>query len=277
MQYWKRLTLLAGLLLALAPTLAAPPVKPPALLKLTITGSSTMAPVVSDLAQRFSAQHPEVKIEVQMGGSGRGISDVREGKARIGMVSRALKPDEQDLFAFAIARDGVALVVHRDNPVRAVTRAQLADIFSSTITNWKALGGADAPVVLISRTPGRGSLESITTYTGIQEEKIKSAMLAGENTEALNALLANRNALTFFSLGMAERAVAQGSAIRLLALNGIPANASTLQDGSYPLTHPLHLVTRDLPRGGIKEFISFVLSSQALSTIEQHDFVPYLN
>ncbi len=271
MQPWKRLTLMAALLLTLVPALAAQPVK------LTITGSSTLAPVVAELARRFSAQHPEVEIEVRMGGSGRGISDTREGKADIGMVSRALKTDEKDLFAFTVARDGVALVAHRDNPVKAVTRTQFADILTGKIANWKALGGADAPIALISRPHGRGSLESVTAYAGIQEEQIKAAALAGDNAEALKALLANRNALVFLSVGMAEHAAAQGSAVRLLALDGVPAGVRTMRDGSYPVVRQLNLVARAVPAGMAKAFVAFALSSQARSVIEQYDYVPYLD
>lgn len=273
MPLWKRLIPLAGLLLALAPALAAPPA--PA--RLTITGSSTLAPVVAELARRFTAQHPEVKIEVRMGGSGRGISDAREGKADIGMVSRALKADEKDLFAFTVARDGVALAVHRDNPVKAVTRAQVVDLLTGRAANWKALGGADAPVRLISRPAGRGSLETIVAYAGIREDEIKPATLAGDNAEAVKALLADRNALVFISVGMAEHAVAQGSAIRLLALDGVPASVRTVQDGSYPTARPLNLVTRAIPLGPAGKFIQFALSPQARGAIEQYDYVPYPN
>ena len=277
MQPWKRLALTAGLLLALAPALAAPPVKPPTPVKLTITGSSTLAPVVAELARRFSAQRPEVKIEVESGGSGRGISDAREGKADIGMVSRALKADEKDLFAFTVARDGVALVVHRDNPVKAVTRAQFADILIGKIANWKALGGADAPITLISRPHGHGSLESVATFAGIKEEEIKAAALAGDNPEPLKAVLANRNALVFFSVGMVEHSFEQGSAIRLLALDGVAASIKTVQDGSYPMSRPLNLVTRAIPNGVAREFITFALSPQARAVIEENDYVPYLD
>lgn len=277
MSTWKRLALAAGWLFALGAALAAPPAKAPAPVKLTITGSSTLAPVVTELARRFSAQHPEVKIVVQTGGSGRGVSDARAGTADIGMVSRALKPDEKDLFVFTMARDGVALVVQRDNPVTGVTRAQFIDILTGRAAHWKALGGADAPISLISRPAGRGSLETVTQYTRIAEDEIKAAALAGDNAEALKALLANRNALVFMSVGNAEHAVMQGSAIRLLALDNVPAGVVTVQDGRYPMARPLSLVTRAMPSGKVKAFITFALSPQAHGVIEQHEYVPYLD
>lgn len=77
--------------------------------KVVITGSSTVAPLVAEIAKRFEQHHPGVRVDVQSGGSSRGISDARSGLADIGMVSRALKPDEADLNAATIAMDGVVL------------------------------------------------------------------------------------------------------------------------------------------------------------------------
>jgi len=92
--------------------------------KLLITGSSSMAPMVEELGKRFRTRHPGVVIAVERGGSGRGVADVLEGKADIGMASRELTPKEQALFAIPIARDGIEFVVHKDNPLGGLTRAR---------------------------------------------------------------------------------------------------------------------------------------------------------
>src|SRR5438034_11616078 len=84
---------------------------------LVLAGSSTLAPLVAEIGKRFQTWYPAVQIDVQMGGSSRGIHEARQGAVDIGMVSRALTPDESDLLGFAIARDGICLLVHRDNPV----------------------------------------------------------------------------------------------------------------------------------------------------------------
>jgi len=132
--------------------------------KLLITGSSTMAPMIQELARRFRARHPGVAIAVEAGGSGRGVSDVLEGKADIGMASRELAPKEQALFAIPMARDGVVFVVHKGNPVGALTRAQAIEVFTGKITNWRALGGHDARIEAVTRPDGRGSIELTAPY-----------------------------------------------------------------------------------------------------------------
>ena len=85
---------------------------------ISISGSSTIAPLMTEIGQRFETRHPGVRVDVQSGGTSRGIQDVRGGLAAIGMVSRALNADERDLTAHAIARDGIAMIVHADNPLK---------------------------------------------------------------------------------------------------------------------------------------------------------------
>ncbi len=109
--------------------------------ELRLSGSSTIAPLMLEIAGRFEKQHPGVTVDVQTGGSGKGIADVRTGIAEIGMASRALKGDEQDLAATTIALDGVGMIVHKSNPVAEWSRQQIIDIYQDRIRNWNELGG----------------------------------------------------------------------------------------------------------------------------------------
>lgn len=245
--------------------------------KLAVTGSSTLAPLVTELARRFRLLHPGVEIAVEAGGSGRGAADARSGKADIGMVSRALHPDENSLFAFTIARDGIALVVHRDNAVKALGRAQFIALLSGKTANWKEVGGADAPVHVISRTPGHASIEIVSYFFGLSPEDIKPQRITGDNAEALRAVLEDRNALSFFSVGLAESSARKGQPLRALDVDGVPASSATVRDGSYPLARQLNLVTRAVPKGAGRAFIEFALSPQARDIIRQYGFVPYEN
>src|SRR5687767_11588292 len=83
--------------------------------KLVLTGASTVAPLAAEIGKRFETMRPGVRVDVQTGGSGRGINDARQGLADIGLVSRVLKDDEKDLLAFPIARDGVCVILHQAN------------------------------------------------------------------------------------------------------------------------------------------------------------------
>lgn len=243
--------------------------------KLTLTGSSTLAPVMTELAKRFMAANPGVNITVETGGSSRGAADALSGKADIGMVSRALHPGEKNLFVFTIARDGIALVVHGSNPVKSLSRAQVIDILSGKTANWKAVGGNDAPIHVGSRKPGHSSIEIVTHYFGLAPEAITQQHVVGDNAEALQMLLDAPNLLTYFSVGLAENSLQKGMPLRTLPVEGVAATSEAVRNGSYPLSRPLNLVTRGVPKGVARAFIEFVQSRRARELIAEYDFVPY--
>ncbi|WP_051293831.1 substrate-binding domain-containing protein [Pseudoduganella violaceinigra] len=103
--------------------------------QLRIAGSSTMAPLVAAIAQRFRTRYPAVGISVEAGGSGRGLAETRAGNVSIGMVSRAIGASDKGLYSLPIGRDGVALVVHGANPVQTLPARQVAAIFTKPWNN----------------------------------------------------------------------------------------------------------------------------------------------
>ena len=127
--------------------------------RLTLTGSSTVAPLMAEIAKRYEKQHPDVRVDVQMGGSSRGIYDARLGLADIGMVSRALKPAEHDLTPYRIAMDGIGIILHKDNPVATLSDQQIIDIYTGKIQNWKTVGGHDQAIVVVNKAEGHSTLE----------------------------------------------------------------------------------------------------------------------
>jgi phosphate transport system substrate-binding protein len=245
--------------------------------QLLLTGSSTMAPLVTAIAKRFQTLHPGVRVEVQMGGSGRGIADARQGKADIGMASRALTEKERDLQGFPIARDGVALVVHKTNPVPSLTDRQVVEIYSGKITNWKQLGGHDAPILVVKAEPTRSSTELFTHYFGLRYEDLKAQREVGDNPARIKLLIENPNALLYMSVGEAERKAQVGVPIKLMPVGGVAATSKNIRNGNFPISRPLTLVTRELPKGLARTFIEFALSSQVTDLVLTHDFVPYLD
>lgn len=243
--------------------------------RLLITGSSTMCPLIAEIGRRFQELHPEVRVEVQCGGSGRGINDAREGKADIGMASRALTEKERDLYGFPIARDGISLIVHKDNPVTSLSDAQVAGIFTGRITNWRRVGGRDAAVIVVNPGKGYSSAELFTHYFKLNYEDIKTGITAGDNPIRIRAVLDNPNAIAYTSSGEAERTATAGVAIKPLPFNNVMPTSRNVITGNYPITRPLTLVTKNLPSGRVKEFIDYCLSSSVIDLIERFDFVPY--
>ncbi|MGH8487683.1 MAG: substrate-binding domain-containing protein [Gammaproteobacteria bacterium] len=170
--------------------------------KLVVTGSSTIAPLVAEMAKRFEQQNAGVRVDVQTGGSSRGIADAKTGVADIGMSSRNLKPEEAaELKEWVLAKDGICFLVHKDNPIRALTNDQIKAIYTGAIGNWKQVGGADRQLVAINRADGRAELEQFSAFFKLKPEEIKADLIAGENQQGIKLVAGNPDALVYMSVG----------------------------------------------------------------------------
>ncbi len=241
--------------------------------QITITGASTIAPLMLEIAKRFESEHPDVRIDVQTGGSSRGISDTRQGLADLGMVSRPLKPDEADLKAFPIALDGVSVIIHKSNPIEALTDEQIVDIYKGKITNWSMVGGADAPITVINKADGRSTLELFLKHFGLDAKDIKAQVVIGDNEQGIKTLVGNPNGIAYVSIGTAEYGTSRGVPIKLLPSRGVPATTEAVRAGTYSLRRPLNLTTREEPKGIVKELIEFSRSAKVHDLIQGQYFV----
>lgn len=243
--------------------------------RLVLTGSSTVAPLAGEIARRFEAINSGVRIDVQTGGSSRGIQDTRNGTADIGMVSRALNPDETDLHAFTIALDGVSIILHTNNRVAALGKQQIADIYTGKITNWKSVGGADARITVVNKAEGRSTLELFLQYFQLKNSEIKPHIIIGDNPQGIKTVAGNPHAIGYVSIGAAEYEAERGAPIRLLALDGVDASVANVRNGTFPLSRPLNLITSREPKGLIKRFLEFSRSLQIHDLVEAQYFVPF--
>lgn len=250
--------------------------------KLTMTGSSTIAPLAGEIAKRFEVLHPEVRIDVQTGGSSRGIADARSGLADIGMSSRGLKDGEKAGAATHIlAQDGVAFVVNAANPVASLTNEQILGIYTGRITDWSEVGGSSGdtsggsrqPITVINRAEGRSELELVTKFFGIKPSDIEPTLVAGENQECVKLVAGNPHAIAYLSVGTAESESLRGTRLKLLPFDGVEASTETVRAGTFPLGRPLVLVAQEDASPLIEAFIEFALSSAVDDLIEGQSFV----
>ncbi len=168
-----------------------------------LSGSTSVQPLAEMLAQTFMQANPGVSITITGGGSGVGITDVAEGKVNIGNVSRALKDsDPAGLVATTIARDAVVIVVNPGNPVNSLSEDQVKQIFTGEITNWKDVGGNDAPIILNSRTAPSGTFDFFQEeFLGKGVPAAATAKQHASNGLVRQAVASNENAIGFVSMG----------------------------------------------------------------------------
>jgi phosphate transport system substrate-binding protein len=242
--------------------------------RLSVTGSSSVAPLMSEIAKRYESLHPGVRIDVQTGGSSRGVADVRSGAAQIGMVSRALNEDDADLRAFAIANDGIALIVHADNPVTSLVTPQVRALYTGEIRDWAQVGGRSAPVTVVNKAEGRSTLELFLDYLDLESAEVRAHVVIGDNEQGIKTVAGNPDAVGYVSIGSAESAVESGAPVKLLPLEGVAANSENVQNGSFPLSRRLNLVTREEPAGLAAELIAYAQSPEVADLVRQLNLVP---
>jgi phosphate transport system substrate-binding protein len=242
--------------------------------QVTITGSSTIAPLMSEIAKSYEASHSEVRIDVQSGGSSRGISDARKGLAQIGMVSRNLKPDEKDLTSYAIAKDGVCVILNKINKVKSLTDDQIVKIYKGEIKNWKDVGGADQEITVVNKAEGRSTLELFLNYFNIKNADIKASVIIGDNEQGIKTVAGNPNAIGYVSVGSAEYSAQNKVAIKLLPMNYVEATIKNVELGKFPMSRTLNLVTFGQITPEVKNMLEYFTSPKVASLIKEQYFVP---
>lgn len=242
--------------------------------KLSLTGSSTIAPLALDLGKRFEKLNPGLRVDVQAGGSSRGITDARSGLADIGMVSRALKPDEADLTPYVVALDGITVILHKSNPVKALSNEQIIGIYTGQIRNWKAVGGKDLPITVVNKAEGRSTLELFLHYFKLKAPDVKAQVVIGDNQQGIKTVAGNPGAIGYVSIGTAEYEAEDGTPIKLLPIQGVAATVANVRNRSFPLSRQLNLVTREPAVGLSRRFIDFAQSREVYDLIQDQFFVP---
>jgi len=236
----------------------------------SVIGSTSVQLFAEMLAEEFNKRQPEgsnAYVEVQGGGSTAGIQAVNNGIAEIGMCSRELKPEETGLTPIPIARDGIAVIVYKDNPVSGLSRAQIRDVFAGKITNWKDVGGSGKPIRLITREEGSGTREAFTHLVMGSSRIAGSAMTQESNGAVRELVIHDPAAIGYMSLGLV------GKELKTLTVDGVVPSAADVINGTYPLVRPFLFVVKDTPGEGAQRFIDFVLSDRGQQMLEKEGLV----
>lgn len=241
--------------------------------RLVLTGSSTVAPLALEMAKRFEKAHPGVRIDVQTGGSSRGVADARAGRADIGMASRSLKQSESDLFSHTIALDGISIILNENNPITSLSNEQIRNIYTGKIKNWLTLGGADVPITVVNKAEGRSTLELFLHHLTLKNSEIKASVIIGDNQQGIKTVSGNAGAIGYVSIGAAEFEAEYGTPIKLLPMGGVEASVEEIKRRRFPLSRPLNFITKQIPHGLVEQFILFAQSTVVNDLIEEQFFV----
>ena len=229
-------------------------------------GSTSMEKVIGALGEAFMEQNDGVTFTYNPTGSGSGIQAVQEGRCDIGLSSRDLKDEEaaSGLTATVLAYDGIAVIVHPDNPVADLDVETIAKLYTGEIANWKDVGGSDAPVVLIGREAGSGTRDGFESVTGTKD-KCQYRQELTSTGNVITAVAQNPDAIGYASLASLD------DSIRALTVGGVAPSEETVKDGSYAIQRPFVLVTKTDTKlsDAAQAFFDFATSADASALISK--------
>lgn len=234
---------------------------------LTVAGSTSVEPFAEILAEEYMARHSGEKIYVQGGGSSAGIQAVRSEAAQVGMSSRSLMPDEQDLIAIPIAYDAIAIIVNRMNPVNDLRIGQIRGIFSGKLTNWSEVGGRNHPITLFSREEGSGTREAFQHLMMGKTETSLAALIQDSNGAIRQVVADDPNAIGYLSLGLVDLRV------KAVKIDDIEPNVENIKKQRYKIVRPFLFVFKAEPRAMAQNFLNYVLSPEGQRLLVQEGLV----
>ncbi len=233
-------------------------------------GSTSMEKVMGYLSEAYMGSNPDTKVTYNPTGSGSGIKAVQEGRCDIGLSSRDLKDDEKTtLDGTVVAIDGIAIIVNPQNQVSDLTIAQIASLYKGEVTNWKDVGGADSPVVLIGREAASGTRDGFESITDTKDTCKYSQELTSTG-DVIQTVASNPNAIGYASLASVK------DTVKTVNVEGVTPTTETIQDGTYKIQRDFVFVTKKDAQlsESAKAFFDFATSPEADSLIEKAGAVP---
>lgn len=239
-------------------------------LTLTISGSTSVQPLMNELAAKYEELNEGVDIEVSGGGSGVGISDAQQGRVDIGMSSRDLNSNETGVTSKKIADDGIAIIVKSDCTVSSVTSAEIFDLYISGTAIQNTITKA---VMRESASGTRSAFLELIVKDGVAMEDAYAEQLAfadcvqeANSTDlAISNVAGDTATLGFISLGSVA---ANASQIKALAVDGVEATLENVANGSYAIARPFNLIYQEDKLSDLaKDFLAFIDSAEGQAII----------
>lgn len=244
--------------------------------KITVSGSSALLPLAKDAAKKFKAKNDQVSITLNAGGSGTGLKQVSEGSVDIGnsdVFAKEKLPEAKaaELVDYKVAVTVMAPVVSKEigTNVKSLTKAQLQDIFTGKVTNWKDVGGPDEAVVLITRPSTSGTRALFTKYALDGKEELSNKSMETDDSGTLvQTVSQTKGAIGYVALSY----LMNNNTVTPLAIDGVEPTLDNVYNGKYPVWGYEHMYTKGEAVGAVKAFIDFIMSKDYSADIEKQGY-----
>ena len=249
---------------------------------LTVKGSDTMVILGQRWAENYMAANRGAVVQVTGGGSGTGIAALINGTTDICMASRPMKEDEKrklrDRYQtmgveLPVAKDGLSVYLSESNPVKELTIEQLRRIYTGAVTNWKEVGGGDAPITLYGRENSSGTYVYFKDNVLLGRDYSARCQTLPGTAAVVNAVARDPNGIGYggaaYAKGVRDCAVKKDA-----STPGVLPSEATVRDGSYPVSRYLFFYTRTKPAGEAKKFIDWILSAEGQTVVTKVGYFP---
>ena len=238
----------------------------------TAVGSTAMQPLVEQAATQFMAQNPNVKIVVQGGGSGTGLTQVSQGAANIGnsdiFAEEKSGVNASQLVDHQVCVVGMAAVVNPAVTIDNLTKKQLVDIFTGKTTNWKDVGGPEQKIVLVNRPRASGTRATFKKYAldGAEE----AAGIEEDSSGTVRKIIKD----TPGAIGYLALSYLDGS-VKAVSLDGAAPTKENIVAGKFPVWAYQHSYTKGKPDGAVDAFLKYMMTDDVQKTIvPQLGYIP---
>ena len=240
---------------------------------ITMSGSTSVAPLAAKLAKRYLKQYPgRVKFKLAQGGSDVGVADVAKGRVSIGNSSRDKKDSDPGGLVFnKVARDAICVATNPGNTLADVSQATVQDIFSGKVRDWSDVPGASitGPINIVVRTPASGTQDAFQKLFMGSKVIADTATQKASNGLVQQAVRSDPQAIGYVSLAFAE-------GLNAAKFKGTPCTLQDAKSGAYEGTRNFWMVTRGAPTGQVKTFIAWIQSSRNAAKVITTEWVPIL-
>ena len=250
---------------------------------ITVKGSDTLVILAQKWAEVYMGHHSDVKIQVSGGGSGTGFAALQSQTTDLCDASRKAKPAEiaNCLKAFGarpteykVALDGLSVYVNPENTLKELTIAQVGDIFTGKITNWKEVGGPDAPITVYSRENSSGTYEFFKEHVLKGKDFAASAQTMPGTAAIVQAVVKDKN-------GIGYGGAAYGGSSKLLSIKKTDVSPAILPteenviSGTYPIWRHLYVyVNPALDKGEVAAYLNWIRSDDGQKYVKDIGYYP---
>lgn len=239
---------------------------------LRYAGATTLQRSFMPEAARLFNGDTGIKVLIEGGNTGPGISALLSGEVDMAGAGRHLTAAEKDkgLVEHFLGWDVLAIVVHEQNPLENLTLAQLQGIFAGKISNWQDVGGSNLPIVVVTSPQGSGMRSAITDL--ILKEK---PYLSREIVSAIVAECDQQVSMFPGGITALSRSMLNAEHVKAIQVDGVAPTMANIADGRYALAKPLALITKGQPlvQSDLARFIALVYSPEGKALLGK-SFVP---